>query len=546
LLSELKGFKVKKLFSKASFFSLLVLVALLMTAFLLPCAPTQAAESDPQCWAVIVGVADYESIDDLPYPAQDVTSLYQELSPVWGENHMQLLTNSQATKMAILSAIDWLVDNADVDDTVLFCFAGHGASGGYLCPYDTTDLISTLISSTELANALLPVKAQKITVILSCCHAGAFKSALAKDGRVILMACKSYEVGWESYDLGHVVFLYFVLEAFNNFDEADINHDYELSAEEIFAYAGYRTSEYEEDNDFPSIQHPNLGDYYYSELALIAKFVFALNTSLPYGTQILTLDGISYTSVPSYLLWIPGSTHTISVPEAVYLSEGTRYAFTSWNDGDTLTARTISRGFYSPGYNLEQLLDIISAFGDPVGANWYVDGTTASFSVTPYIELPDTRHIFIGWSGDFTGPASQGLILMDAPKSLIADWRTEYLLTLNSEYGRPVGAGWYDELNSVNISIEPVQGFIIRQMFDGWTGDLASVQSSVTVTMDSPKVITATWHTDYVQLYIFIVVILVVAGIGTTVIIIIVRRKRAALPVPPPDTPPPPPSSYKN
>jgi hypothetical protein len=529
-----------KFLPKASICSLILLVALLVTAFILPCAPTQAAESDPQCWAVIAGVADYQYVDDLPYPAQDVTSLYHQLSPIWDESHMQLLTNSQATKASILAAIDWLAANANADDTVLFCFAGHGSSGGYICPYDTADSISTLISSSELAASLASVKSERIVVILSSCYSGAFKADLTKNGRVILMGCKSYELGWEDDTLHHVVFLCYVLEAFENFDEADVNHDYELSAEEIFLYAGHLTTEFEIANDFPSIQHPILGDGYSGELALLAKFIFSLNASLPFGTNILTLDGIDYTYLPPEQLWIPGSTHTISVPETVYMSSGTRYAFTGWNDGDILTTRTISKGFLSANYNLEQLLNIISTYGDPTGADWYVDGSTADFSITPYIELPDTKHIFTGWSGDFTGTSSTGSLSMDAPKTLTANWRTEFLLKLNSEYGTPAGAGWYDEGESINISVEPAQGFIIRQIFDGWTGDLANAQSTVTMTMNVPKVITAVWHTDYVQLYILISIVIVVAGAATTTIIL-VRRKGASPPVPPPAAPPPPP-----
>jgi hypothetical protein len=85
------------------------------------------------------------------------------------------------------------------------------------------------------------------------------------------------------------------------------------------------------------------------------------------------------------------------------------------------------------------------------------------------------------------------------------------------------------------LSVNPTQGFIIRHIFDGWSGDINDTQPSVTLIMDSPKTVTTAWHTDYLQLYILIPVLLIVVGIVTTIILI--RRKRA-ISQPPAATPP--------
>jgi uncharacterized repeat protein (TIGR02543 family) len=142
--------------------------------------------------------------------------------------------------------------------------------------------------------------------------------------------------------------------------------------------------------------------------------------------------------------------------------------------------------------------------------------------------LPDTKHIFTGWNGDFTGTSPTGSFAMDAPKTITANWRTEYLLTLNSEIGTPAGAGWYDEGETVNISVAPEQGFLVRQIFDGWTGDLTDTAPNIDITMNGPKVITAIWHTDYMQLFILIIIIVVLGG-GVAVSIIIVRKSKAVI-----------------
>jgi len=524
---------MRNLLSKTPVYLLLVTVFLLLSAFILPVTPAIAAETDPQCWGVFAGVSDYEFINDLDYADDDAIDLYSVFTPVWGAANTRLLVDSEASKADILDAIGWMADNAGENDTVVFTFSGHGTDLGELCTYDFYSSNSG-ISTTVLYQALSQVKAEKIVVIIDVCHAGEFQYMLSKDGRVLLLASQADELSQESYELRNGVFTYYILQAISEFDDIDTNHDYELSAEEIAAHASLMTSLY----DYS--QNPVIDDEFIGELALIAKFIFVLDTNLPPGTVILTLDGVDYTVLPPEKLWSPGSTHTIAVPEWVYVNSGTRYAFAGWNDGEALAVRVITKGFFSAEYNIEQLLKIVSPFGDFPDAGWYLDNSLAEFSVTPYFESTDTRHYFISWSGDFSGNAETGSLYMDSPKTVYANWRTEYLLNVSSEYGTPTGAGWYGEGETVSISVEPEQGLFVRQIFDGWTGDLAGVQSSVSFTMDSPKDITAIWHTDYVQLYILIIVILVVAGVVTATIILL-RRRGSTPPVPPAAVPPPPP-----
>jgi hypothetical protein len=111
---------------------------------------------------------------------------------------------------------------------------------------------------------------------------------------------------------------------------------------------------------------------------------------------------------------------------------------------------------------------------------------------------------------------------MSSPKMVTANWRNEYLLTITSPYGEPEGEGWYKENEAVTISVVPIKGIIIRHIFNGWSGDFSGDIATETLTINSPKAITANWRTDYIQLYILIagVVILVV------VIIAIVRKRR--------------------
>jgi len=176
----------------------------------------------------------------------------------------------------------------------------------------------------------------------------------------------------------------------------------------------------------------------------------------------------------------------------------------------------------------EYLLTLNSVYGTLTGADWYEEGTTASFSVTDYIETADTKHYFTDWSGDYTGTAPSASLEMDEPKTLTSNWRHEYLLTIDSEYGEPTGAGWYQEGETASLSVESVQGGIVRQIFDGWSGDLDDTDADSSIVMNSPKNVTANWHTDSMYLYIIIGGIVVVVAVVVTVLLV---RRRAHTPI---------------
>jgi hypothetical protein len=91
-----------------------------------PCGAAYAQGSTSECWAVIIGVSDYqhsELLNSLYYADDDARELSQLLSPGWGEDHIRQLLDSQATKANILAALDWLAEKEHADDTVLFYFS---------------------------------------------------------------------------------------------------------------------------------------------------------------------------------------------------------------------------------------------------------------------------------------------------------------------------------------------------------------------------------------------------------------------------------------
>jgi uncharacterized repeat protein (TIGR02543 family) len=124
----------------------------------------------------------------------------------------------------------------------------------------------------------------------------------------------------------------------------------------------------------------------------------------------------------------------------------------------------------------------------------------------------------------FSGTLSSSAhILVDSPKTVTACWKTQYYLTVKSDYDEPEGEGWYDEGSTATFSItRPVVGFIVQHVFTGWIGDSTATTPTATILMDAPKVVTANWRTDYTQLFMIIVAVTV----GVTLAAIVAKRRR--------------------
>jgi len=408
------------------------LLALLGGAFTLALllAPVQApppayAQGDGvEFWAITVGVSNYQQISDLDFCHSDAEDLAAELGPVWGEDHIQLLTDADATQDNIGEAITgWLAPREDETDVVLFFFSGHGGRD-FLCPYDS--LIYSYandIFTNELNSWLEVLDSENIIVIIDTCMSGSFVRDASGRGWVVLSACGANEEAYDESALRHGTFAYYILEAFQEFETADANGDYELSIEEIFNYAQPRTTEYEPE------QHPEMGDEYPGELILLIRVTIDAETDMPQDTDILTIAGESYSpaELPVSFTWAPGSSCDFELVSSVPGGSGAEYAFNSWSDGSTLASGTIEHGgVYTANYQTRYYLTVLSAYGDPQGEGWYPSGSTATISVTS-TQGGVIRQVFSSWSGDFYTTTPSAFIYMSGPTTVTASWRTDYL-----------------------------------------------------------------------------------------------------------------------
>src|SRR2546425_1267038 len=100
---------------------------------------------------LLVGINDYQEVNDLKGCINDVTNLREILKTFLGfqNSDLRLLIDSRATKMNIISRLNWLVRGAKAGDYLVFQFSGHGSQirdrdgdeladhlDELICPYD--------------------------------------------------------------------------------------------------------------------------------------------------------------------------------------------------------------------------------------------------------------------------------------------------------------------------------------------------------------------------------------------------------------------------
>jgi uncharacterized repeat protein (TIGR02543 family) len=118
----------------------------------------------------------------------------------------------------------------------------------------------------------------------------------------------------------------------------------------------------------------------------------------------------------------------------------------------------------------------------------YTQGESVTLQATP-----DAGRSFAGWFGDLTGTANPATLVMNSNKSVTATFTANaYTLTVTAANGsvskNPDKASYaYGEV--VTLQAVPNAGYC----FSGWSGDASGTSSTVTVTMNANKSVTASF-----------------------------------------------------
>jgi hypothetical protein len=175
---------------------------------------------------------------------------------------------------------------------------------------------------------------------------------------------------------------------------------------------------------------------------LNTSLIVPLTIQTPYSGVAVTVDGQKLAtgadgSVSVQLLLIE-STHRIQVQDEVDQGSGKHDVFARWGDGNLANPRAVQLNDSTPIimialYKTQFLLMVKSIHGTISGTGWYDLGSIAAFSVSDIhssvgglLGFLGARYVFRGWTGDTEAQTYFATITMNGPKTVEAQWETDY------------------------------------------------------------------------------------------------------------------------
>ncbi|MFW9259831.1 caspase family protein [Nostoc sp. CALU 546] len=151
-------------------------------------------------YALLIGVGEsaYNKLS-LPVTVKDTQAIYAALiDPELcaypnDKEHIRVLNNKEATKVAILDSLNWLKDKAksDPNATIFIYYSGHGwlkeeNNRYYLIQHDIDpfDLAGSALSAETFTDVLREIPAERLFVVIDSCHAAGM--ATSKDGNTAI------------------------------------------------------------------------------------------------------------------------------------------------------------------------------------------------------------------------------------------------------------------------------------------------------------------------------------------------------------------------
>ncbi len=192
-----------------------------------------------------------------------------------------------------------------------------------------------------------------------------------------------------------------------------------------------------------------------------------------WGCNVFTINGVDYCGEYSSDVLTPGNgIYYISYSSSEAWSHVEINGTNVTSDEYTLTINSSSGGYVSPS------------------SGKYPAGTEVTLTA-----IPDSGYVFDSWSGDISGTSPTLIITMDTDKSIRAnfvEWEVPpvyYTLTINVDGNGSVNpsGGTYEEGTIITLDAIADAG----NEFVAWSGDASGTNSSISITMNSDKSITA-------------------------------------------------------
>jgi len=204
---------------------------------------------------------------------------------------------------------------------------------------------------------------------------------------------------------------------------------------------------------------------------------------------------------------------------------GERYAWNSWTGTGDVSYSGVdnpasitmnSAVSETASWTRQFYLTVTSLHGTTSGEGWYDSGTTAFAGVTPLtVSGPSgVQYVFTRWSGDASGGSSpSNQIIMDAPKTAVANWKAQCLVTFGQTgldgtatgsvvtvdeeakaYGDLPFSEWVDVGSAVGYSYQS----IVSSSISGMQFRLDSVSGPASrLSVTEPVNVTGNYRTQY-------------------------------------------------
>lgn len=235
-----------------------------------------------------------------------------------------------------------------------------------------------------------------------------------------------------------------------------------------------------------------------------------------------------------------------------------KYVFDRWesvgpntiiipNPKSPLTTVTLDAPYFIEAkYKKSYLVNVYTPFGTTTGSGFYPEGTNAEIKIaTPEVitEPNKIKKVFAGWdAGDNkvvnTVPGKPDLegattnqnlvIIVDKPTTIIAKWKDQYYLDVQSEESKSTGSGWYGSGTMVPISVSAPSvppGAWSTHAFAGWSGDYDGKTVKGMVLINKAKTVVAEWRDDYTP---GVVNTIILSGVGAAGMMIFNKTKKKA------------------
>lgn len=194
----------------------------------------QCAFATSKVHLVAVGIADYPgTANDLTLPAKDAATvkwLYEQNTNAV----TAILTNTAATKEAILSSIRSTFQYASTDDIIVFFFSGHGYKGGFVAydGYLDYDEIRKAMSNSHCKNKM---------IFADACFSGKMRQGASevkqeheKSSVMLFLSSRDNETSIERKDMKNGFFTSCLVDALRG--KSDSNRDRTITAKELFIF----------------------------------------------------------------------------------------------------------------------------------------------------------------------------------------------------------------------------------------------------------------------------------------------------------------------